>query len=80
MTPDAIDSATASSSGWYTLPPRLMLATAGLIAFAVTQSTPAITCEYAPLPSQPRTRTDTIVTPLAMPYVFPPMVPATCVA
>ena len=42
-TPLAIDAVNASSSAWNVLPPRLMFATAGLMACAVTQSTPAIT-------------------------------------
>src|SRR4051794_5599898 len=49
VTPEAIDRRTASSSAADTPPPRLMLATAGFTAFAVTQSTPAITPELVPL-------------------------------
>src|ERR1700683_2394388 len=45
--------------------PRLMLATAGRTAFAATQSTPAITPESLPSPSQPSTRTSTNETSLA---------------
>ncbi len=57
-----------------------MFATAGLTAFAVTQSTPAMTCDIGPDPLQPRTRTETMLTLLATPYVAPPRIPATCVA
>jgi hypothetical protein len=48
---------TAASMLVLTPPPRLMLATAGFWALAVTQSMPAMTPEVEPLPSQPRTRT-----------------------
>ncbi len=44
-TPAAMEFVTAAFSADENDPPRLMLATAGLCAFAVTQSTPAITCE-----------------------------------
>src|SRR3954453_21357495 len=60
--------------------PRLMLATAGLMAFAVTQSTPLTICDHAPEPPQFRTRTETSETPFATPYADPPTMPATCVA
>ena len=40
VTPEAIELRTALSSEVFAPPPRLMFATAGLIAFAVTQSTP----------------------------------------
>ncbi len=56
-----------------------MFATAGLMAFWVTQSTPAMTCELVPLPLQLSTRTPTSCTPLATPNEEPPTVPATCV-
>ena len=48
-------------------PPRLMLATAGLEWFWVTQSTPAITPEFVPDPWQFRTRTAWMVTCFATP-------------
>ena len=60
-------------------PPRLMFATAGLIALAATQLIPAITWEFVPEPPQSRTRTATRVTLFATPTVLPPIVPATCV-
>src|SRR2546423_11468023 len=79
VTPEAIEARTASSSARSAGPPRLRLATAGLTAFAVTQSIPAMICEYDPLPEQSSTRTPTNCTLLATPKVAPPMVPATCV-
>src|SRR5690348_2159510 len=79
VTPEAIEAFTALSSVLPASPPRLMLATAGLTACWVTQSTPAMICEYEPLPWQSRTRTETSCTSLAMPYWLPPTVPATCV-
>src|SRR5687768_7232341 len=57
VTPDAIDAVTASSTACEMPPPRLMFATAGCTAFAVTQSTPAMTPANVPDPVQPRTRT-----------------------
>jgi hypothetical protein len=48
VTPEAIELRTAVSSAVETPPPRLMLATAGLTWFLVTQSTPAITPEFVP--------------------------------
>ena len=59
--------------------PRLMFATAGLIAFCVTQLTPAATCADVPEPPSFSTRTATSFTSLATPNVVPPTVPATCV-
>jgi hypothetical protein len=44
-----------------------MFATAGLTAFLVTQSTPAMIAEYEPEPLQSNTRTDTILACLATP-------------
>ena len=44
-----------------------MFATAGLTAFAVTQSMPATTCAVVPEPAQFSTRTATSDTPLATP-------------
>ena len=81
VTPSAIELRTAWSSDDETPPPRLMLATAGAPAtwLPVTQSMPAITPEFEPLPAQSRTRTATRLTPLATPYAEPPTVPATCV-
>src|SRR5690349_17651875 len=79
VTPDAIEFLTAVSSVLPAGPPRLMLATAGRTACAVTQFTPAMICEYEPAPVQSSTRTATRLTALATPYVLPPTVPATCV-
>ena len=45
-------------------PPRLMLATAGLMRFSVTQLTPEMTPEFEPDPLQLSTRTAYSVTPL----------------
>ena len=56
-----------------------MFATAGLTAFAMTQSMPAMTPEFEPDPLQSSTRTACSVTLSATPYVVPPTVPATCV-
>ncbi len=68
VTPEAIDSETAALMLDDTeLVPRLMFATAGLIALAVTHSMPLITWAVVPLPLQARTRTDTSVTFLATP-------------
>ena len=52
---------------WLAPPPRLMLATAGLTAFAVTQSMPAMTPELEPLPLHPSTLTPVIGAPGATP-------------
>jgi hypothetical protein len=79
VTPAAIELTTAASSALETPPPRLMLATAGRTRCAVTQSTPAITPDVVPEPLQESTRTGCSVTDLAIPYVVPPIVPATCV-
>jgi hypothetical protein len=62
-----IEFVTAASSAVEALPPRLMLATAGLTWFAVTQSTPAITPEFVPEPWQLSTRTACSVTCFATP-------------
>jgi hypothetical protein len=57
-----------------------MFATAlPFVWFAVTQSMPAMTPDHVPLPEQLRTRTATMFTLFATPYVEPPMLPATCV-
>src|SRR5215218_7496032 len=56
-----------------------MLATAGDLWLAVTQSTPAMTPEFGPEPPQSITRTATRSTLFATPYVLPPTVPDTCV-
>ena len=69
VTPDAIELATALSSAVLTPPPRLMFATAGRTAFAVTQSMPWTMSAVVPLPAQLSTRTATMLTPLATPYV-----------
>src|ERR1700754_2416119 len=79
VTPDAIEFCTAASSAASAPPPRLMFATAGFTAFWVTQSMPATTPSVVPEPLQSSTRTATICTSLASPYVEPPMVPDTCV-
>ena len=81
VTPSLMELVTALSSAVDAPPPRLMLATAGAPATwsAVTQSMPAMTPEVVPLPAQSSTRTATSETPLATPYVEPPVVPATCV-
>jgi len=60
-------------------PPRLILATAGAMKFARTQSTPEITPEVDPEPEQSSTRTPRGIELFATPYVEPPMVPETCV-
>ena len=67
---------TALSRAVETPPPRLMLATAGLAWFWVTQSTPMMTPALEPDPLQSTTRTAWRVTPSATPYVLPPTVPA----
>ena len=67
VTPAAIERLTAASSDVLAAPPRLMLATAGLTAFLVTQSMPAMIAEYEPLPLQSSTRTATSLTSLATP-------------
>lgn len=65
--PAAIELRTAVSSVLSAPPPRLMLATAGLTAFWVTQSTPETTPAVVPLPEQLSTLTATSRTPLATP-------------
>jgi hypothetical protein len=77
--PELIELRTALSIAVLAPPPRLMLATAGLTALAVTQSMPPTTCALVPLPEQLSTRTPTSCTALATPYEVPPTVPATCV-
>nr|WP_112232237.1 hypothetical protein [Lentzea atacamensis] len=74
-TPDAIDLATEV----FVVPLRLMLATAGFTALAVTQSTPAMSAANVPFAEQSSTRTCTRVTPLALPWRAPPRMPTTCV-
>src|SRR5262245_62001800 len=78
-TPELIMLLTAVSTDVLAPPPRLMFATAGCAWLAVTQSTPAMTPDQVPLPSQPSTRTATRLTAFATPYVAPPTVPATWV-
>ncbi len=56
-----------------------MLATAGLMWLARTQSMPAMMPLVAPLPLQSSTRTARSAAALAIPYVAPPRVPATWV-
>src|SRR2546428_306739 len=60
-------------------PPSDMLATAGLTAFAVTQSMPPTTPAVGPEPRQFSTLTATTLAPFASPYREPAMVAATCV-
>ncbi len=74
-----MDRLTALSRAVEAPPPRLMFATAGRTAFAVTQSTPAMTPDVVPLPVHDKTRTGTRATSFAMPQRVPPTVPATCV-
>jgi hypothetical protein len=68
-TPLATSVATAESSDELTPPPRLMFATARCSTgrFFAIQSSPAITPEYVPEPSQPRTRTGTSAAAFAIP-------------
>ena len=77
VTPEAIELRTAESSAEEGPPPRLMFATAGLMRWPVTQSTPAITPDVEPEPLQLSTRTANSRTLLATPYVDPPIVPDT---
>jgi hypothetical protein len=70
--PAATELVTAVSSVLEAPPPRLMLATAGVTWFCVTQSIPATTPDVVPAPVQSRTRTGWIVTFLATPCVVPP--------
>jgi hypothetical protein len=77
--PAPIDRLTALSMAARAPPPRLMFATAGFRALAVTQSMPAMTPDVEPDPSQPSTRTATRRTAFATPYLAPPTVPATWV-
>ncbi len=79
VTPALIALPTAVSRAEEGPPPRLMLATAGLTCFCRTQSTPAMTPELVPEPSQPSTRTGCTTALSAMPYLEPAAVPATCV-
>src|SRR5688500_2643737 len=78
-TPELARLLTALFSAEEKPPPRDMFATAGLMRFTRTQSTPAMIAEYEPEPEQFNTRMPRSSAPLAMPYVLPPMVPATCV-
>src|SRR2546423_9634004 len=57
VTPELIELLTAVSSADDAPPPRLILATAGLMWFCVTQSTPEMTPEVLPDPLQSSTRT-----------------------
>jgi hypothetical protein len=56
-----------------------MLATAGPVAFSVTQSMPATTWAVVPEPWSSRTRTATMFAFLATPWAVPATVAATCV-
>ena len=75
----------ASYSAWLKpLPPRLMLATSIVAAFAATQSMPAMIHELQPLPRLLSTLTAHRRAPGATPTTpsplsSAPMVPATCV-
>ena len=77
--PASIELSIASSKTEVVPPPKLKLATDKPVAFAVTQSTPAITPLRVPSPLQSRTRTETKSTFFAIPHWLPPTVPATCV-
>src|SRR5438067_1365113 len=66
-TPEFQRLVTAWSSADDLPPPSDMFATAGLTWFALTQSTPAITSEFRPMPAQLRTRTPCSETPFATP-------------
>ena len=72
---------TAESMVLLVEPPNERLATAGVPAVwcETIQSRPATILEVEPLPSQPKTRTLTRETSLAIPVVRPPIVPATWV-
>src|SRR5262245_32505029 len=59
--------------------PRLMLITAGFVAFLMTQSMPLMMYVSDALPLQSNTRTATMLTFLATPYALPPSTPATAV-
>src|SRR6266566_4222008 len=66
-TPEFQRLVTAWSSAGDLPPPSDMFATAGLMWFADTQSTPAITSELRPMPAQLNTRTPWRDTPFATP-------------
>src|SRR5262245_52888133 len=70
---------TALSSAVLAPPQTPVFATAGGRALVGTQVVPPPTPAVVPLPWQVRTLPATRGTPLAAPYVVPPMVPATCV-
>src|SRR5687767_7336136 len=67
VTPALTALLTALSSAVEAPPPRLMLATAGLMWLARTQSTPAMTPEFVPEPEQLSTRTARSIELLATP-------------
>ena len=79
--PAATAAATAASSPSEVPPPRLRLITEGPAGLCWTaQSMPAITSVTLPVPSAVQhAERSARVTPLATPYVRPPMVPATWV-
>ena len=79
VSPDAMELDTATLAALLNPPPRLILATAGLMELAVTQFTPAMTCDQVPCPAQLRTRTARTYAFFATPYVRPAAVPATWV-
>ncbi|MGW5851677.1 hypothetical protein ACWFQ8_27655 [Streptomyces sp. NPDC055254] len=70
-----MEARTAASSTVFAAPPRVVSATDGRTAFAVTQSTPAITPAVVTEPWQSRTRTETSRPSLATPYVPPATTP-----
>src|SRR6187455_1312414 len=83
-TPLSAAALTASSTAVLTPPPRLILATAGFTALALTQSMPLMTSEYEPDPLHPRTLTAVSGAPGTMPTTSRLLsraatVPATCV-
>src|SRR2546430_1860842 len=71
VTPEVMEFATAASKASLCEAPTLRLATAGLTAFAVTQSTPEMIVETGAVPSQPRTFTATSAAPGATPNPVP---------
>ncbi|CAB5239657.1 unannotated protein [freshwater metagenome] len=84
-TPKTTPAATAAATALFTdvllPPPRLMLATIGMVGLLIfcwaTQLIPEMTPAHEPDPAQSSTRTGIRVTFLATPYVVPPIVPAT---
>jgi hypothetical protein len=79
VTPAAVAFAIAASSALLAPAPSDMFATAGLVCWPATQSTPAMTPALVPDPLHPSTRTATRFAFFATPQVAPPTVPATWV-